>query len=274
MQSPEHSNTLNITSLNDDLNKTLKLEAIDLLAKFNSSISNNALDKKQAKIDQVEIDQWQKQSSQHQQAWQAAEKMWLLMAEITLNAVTTNTKVIKQKNGYKHFMPISIAASLVLVLTLCLFNLPVDTLQNNTTASTKISPEKIVEKQYSNQWQAQHRVLLPDHSVVHLNFNSAIKISFSSTVRHIELLKGEAYFKVAKNPNRPFIVQVGNTSASALGTAFIVNRKSDNFSLITVTEGVVKVVVASAQQLINTLTKQEKTESSIILTVYFGYYFL
>jgi transmembrane sensor len=73
-------------------------------------------------------------------------------------------------------------------------------------------------------------VLLPDNSIVHLNFNSTIKISFSHSVRQVELLEGEAFFKVAKNPKKPFIVKIGNNTASALGTAFIVRRQYDKSS--------------------------------------------
>ena len=130
--------------------------------------------------------------------------------------------------------------------------------------------DEVIERSYSNQWQAQHRVLLPDNSIVHLNFNSAIKISFDNSTRQIELLRGEAFFKVAKNPHRPFVVKTANISASALGTAFIVRRQSDDITLITVTEGVVKVALTPEQQSENTFAKQSmnvnsSTDTSIIL---------
>jgi transmembrane sensor len=46
---------------------------------------------------------------------------------------------------------------------------------------------------------------------------------------------------VAKDPGRPFVVQAGRTRVRAVGTAFIVRRRSDDDVEVTVTEGTVDV---------------------------------
>jgi transmembrane sensor len=58
--------------------------------------------------------------------------------------------------------------------------------------------------------------------------------------RHINLDRGEAYFEVTHDPNRPFIVQVGRKRIIAVGTKFSVRRNDDNVRVL-VTEGKVRV---------------------------------
>jgi transmembrane sensor len=52
-------------------------------------------------------------------------------------------------------------------------------------------------------------------------------------------LRGEAWFEVAKDPRRPFIVQAGAVRVQAVGTAFSV-RRLDGGVQVMVTEGVVE----------------------------------
>lgn len=81
---------------------------------------------------------------------------------------------------------------------------------------------------------------LEDDSVVTLNTNSKIIINYSKHHRSIKLIRGEAFFEVAKNLDRPFEVNAGAAKVTALGTAFNILRKADRAD-ITVTEGVVRV---------------------------------
>lgn len=84
-------------------------------------------------------------------------------------------------------------------------------------------------------------VSLADGSVVQLNTGSAIAIDFSGRRRVVHLLKGEAAFKVARDRIRPFTVEAGGGSTTALGTRFIVRRDGDETN-VTVTEHRVRVV--------------------------------
>ena len=85
---------------------------------------------------------------------------------------------------------------------------------------------------------------LPDGSSVMLNSNSTVSwnSSFNDKNREI-LLKGDAFFKVAKNPDKPFIVVANNVSATALGTKFYVHGKQsgNKFLQVDLLEGKVKV---------------------------------
>ena len=86
------------------------------------------------------------------------------------------------------------------------------------------------------------RVMLPDSSEVILNAESSIEypITFGE-VREVTL-KGEAYFKVAKDADHPFIVHNNGFDVKVLGTSFCVNTRTDQ-KKISLKEGKVEVLL-------------------------------
>lgn len=81
---------------------------------------------------------------------------------------------------------------------------------------------------------------LADGSTVELNTRSRIRVDFDDDARNIHLDQGEAYFSVAKDPDRPFKVMTGTLQVRAVGTAFNVYRKPDSI-VVSVVEGTVAV---------------------------------
>ena len=100
-------------------------------------------------------------------------------------------------------------------------------------------------------------VLLPDGSVVGLNTNSVVEIVYSAAERRIRLTRGEAFFTVAKNPNRPFWVEADGVSVRAVGTAFDVRDRPDAIEVL-VREGKVQVHRAGSAQPAALLVAGEK----------------
>lgn len=88
-------------------------------------------------------------------------------------------------------------------------------------------------------------VPLQDKSLAAINTDSQIEVAMTSRARHVELVKGEAWFQVAKNPEAPFVVATGDVRVRAVGTAFSV-RRHDHGADVLVTEGVVETWRASA----------------------------
>lgn len=84
------------------------------------------------------------------------------------------------------------------------------------------------------------RVNLPDGSHLELAGDSRLTVRMTAARRDIDLLKGEAYFQVAHDKARPFIVKVGTLHVTAVGTAFNVRTAVDRVS-VAVEEGVVVV---------------------------------
>jgi len=83
-------------------------------------------------------------------------------------------------------------------------------------------------------------VPLPDGSVITLSSDSRILVTLSRHERHIDLEQGEAFFKVAKDPGRPFVVSAGDRRAIAVGTRYDVRRDAADLRVI-VTQGVVRL---------------------------------
>jgi len=86
----------------------------------------------------------------------------------------------------------------------------------------------------------QHSEVLPDRSIVDVNTQSEIRVAFTSTERRVELVRGEAFFDVAKDPARPFVVATDLATAKAIGTRFSVYR-AQSATIVTVAEGRVLV---------------------------------
>jgi transmembrane sensor len=82
---------------------------------------------------------------------------------------------------------------------------------------------------------------LQDGSIAVLNTGSAISVRYTEAERRVDLLRGEAWFKVRKDAAHPFRVHARDGVAEAVGTAFGVRRGDDEVT-ISVTEGVVAVI--------------------------------
>jgi transmembrane sensor len=90
----------------------------------------------------------------------------------------------------------------------------------------------------------QAAVALPDGSSFDLNTNSRVGVDYSRSTRVIHLERGEAYFKVAHDTQRPFWVRAGDYWVRAVGTAFNVYLRPTGVE-VTVSEGTVSVVNAT-----------------------------
>jgi len=84
----------------------------------------------------------------------------------------------------------------------------------------------------------QRRVALRDGSVAMINTDSSVGVRLAKHQRRITLRRGEAWFQVAKDHARPFVVDAGPVHVRATGTAFSVRREGDGARVV-VTEGTV-----------------------------------
>ena len=110
----------------------------------------------------------------------------------------------KSRRRYGLQSSVAIAASVLFVLLI-----------NINTSTTEL--------QQAYQYQkTQASVTLPDGSIVELKKNARFDIHYSKDLRLIILNKGDAHFTVAKDKNRPFVVQYKEVNITALGTAFYV----------------------------------------------------
>jgi transmembrane sensor len=83
-------------------------------------------------------------------------------------------------------------------------------------------------------------VRLRDGSVVTLDTDTVLRARETADRRSIRLARGQAFFKVAKDQNRPFMVAAGDKVVTAVGTAFSV-RVQKRAVEVTLVEGKVRV---------------------------------
>lgn len=106
-------------------------------------------------------------------------------------------------------------------------------------AAALVAP-RLLAQRYGTALGEIRRVPMADGSVAAINTSSELEVSMQPRLRAVKLERGEAWFAVAKDPGRPFVVESGPVRVRAVGTAFSV-RKHEGGSDVLVTEGVVEV---------------------------------
>ena len=91
-------------------------------------------------------------------------------------------------------------------------------------------------REYATALGEQRTIQLADSSIVTLNADSRIELRMDGRHRDIKLRRGEALFKVAHDPNRPFTVQTDTVIVRAVGTQFNVYERP-NGTRVSVLEG-------------------------------------
>ena len=201
---------------------------------------------------------------QFQKTWQLIEKQKIqstvnqdqewkaLQAKMNVAAteIGNSRKVIqldRKKSLRSSFHSIWLAAAAVIILLISTVSLYYYYFSKPGTI--------ILTAQASNMEQ-----VLPDGSVVSLHAGSQITYpsKFTSSTRNVEL-KGEAYFKVAHDKTKPFIVASGDARVEVLGTQFNVNNNSSSSNIeVVLTSGKVSVYYSDNLQNIVLLDPGEK----------------
>lgn len=121
---------------------------------------------------------------------------------------------------------ISVAASLLVLFTLG-YNFFIDKPENATIAWIEKSTPKGV----------RDSVLLADGSKIYLNGGSVLKYprKFTGKTRDVSF-NGEGYFEIAKNPDKPFLINTEQIEVKVLGTKFNLKAYTNDMSVETILE--------------------------------------
>jgi len=87
---------------------------------------------------------------------------------------------------------------------------------------------------YSTRRGERLEVTLPDGTAVTLNTDTDLDVVFDGQYRRVEMLRGQAFFTVAKDPLRPFVVSAGDKQIVAIGTAFDVRVEKQRVEVLLV----------------------------------------
>ncbi|MEM1135543.1 MAG: FecR domain-containing protein [Bacteroidota bacterium] len=167
------------------------------------------------------------------------EKEYVIMFETIFKEEHTHKKLVDFPQHTKF------NARKVAAILLPLFIIGVAYLIFNTLSQEESLVEKniFIEKYYPKGKKAS--LILEDKTEVKLNAESRIKFPthFSDKpIREVHL-DGEAFFEVAENPEKPFVIHTANLKTQVLGTSFNIDAPA-NEDIIEVTVVTGKVLVS------------------------------
>jgi transmembrane sensor len=108
------------------------------------------------------------------------------------------------------------------------------------TRSSLADRQTVRVDDYSTPIGALASVPLKDGSTITLSSATSVRVRLGDQQRQVELARGEAFFAVAKDPKRPFVVDAGKYRVVAVGTKFAVRSGGADFRVV-VTDGIVRV---------------------------------
>lgn len=165
--------------------------------------------------------------------------------EAKLNSEPSTTVVYRlAPNRYRTFAVNFLKVAAILLIGLAIFKI-----------SVPENPSTFISSYNNNKVEAQ----LPDGTVAFLNNNSHINFpeKFGKSLREIYFW-GEAYFEVAQEKSRPFIIHAGDARIKVLGTSFNVKAIPGTST--------VEVNVKEGKVLLYCVDEQDNTLSEVVLT--------
>ncbi|MEJ2883822.1 FecR family protein [Pedobacter sp. GR22-6] len=145
------------------------------------------------------------------------------------------------KKPLAHFYKYAIAASMVVLLTIGIV------LNSQTSSAESLT--------FSTESRADS-IKLADGSMIYLAANSTFKYPsrFDDAERSVTLVKGDAFFKVNRDPEHPFVITSNQIRTKVLGTSFHISLQNKECRVTVVTG---KVNVSSEQESVDLLPEEE-----------------
>ncbi|MFT5748812.1 MAG: transmembrane sensor [Ancylomarina sp.] len=149
-----------------------------------------------------------------------SEDAWLSVKSklIGMQENTPKLKIMKP-SPFKSYM--RVAASIIILFGIGLLA---------QTTYTKLYPNKTFVCALG---AANKTITLEEGSIITLNSDSKLIYprKFSKNERRVELI-GEAFFDIAKNPNKAFIINAKNAEVKVLGTSFNINAATNKVEVL------------------------------------------
>ncbi len=192
--------------------------------------------------EQDEFFDWLAKDPFHSEAYANAQKTWKhldVLADwrpehsLRPNPNLLDTATRRQKKRIVRFINFFGAVAAVIAISFGVWRYQAQT-----------RPYQLAEGGYAKLYERHE---LKDGSVVELNRGAQAVVAYSHDRREITLERGEAYFTVEKDPEKPFIVIANGVAVQAVGTMFNVQIDGDAVDVI-VTEGRVRVGPGSVDE--------------------------
>ncbi len=186
--------------------------------------------------DQASLDAWLAQSSAHMIAYLRVDAAWTRASRLSAlrgEPARRESAVAIRKRALPTLFRISAAAVVVGIA--------------GYWASGLLVPKPIGHT-YATVVGGSETIRLPDGSRIELNTDTVLRTELGRNRRFVVLEKGEAYFDIVHDAQRPLIVQVGMQRIIDLGTQFSVHRDRRRLE-IKLVEGRARVETANGNKL-------------------------
>lgn len=180
---------------------------------------------------------WLDESPAHRDAWVQLERVWALTGAVAedpqiVEARAHDARAFSRWPDWRRMTGIAAAMVFALASTWAV---------RDSGLIGEFGAGRMAQAQVFQTGLGQRTALtLDDGSVVTLDTDSEVRVLAMSSTRSLALMRGRAFFKVAKDPTRPFLVHAGDKTVRAIGTAFGV-RMDDGAVIVTLVEGKVRV---------------------------------
>lgn len=164
-------------------------------------------------------------------SWREADRIGSLGPAMEPETLRGDHRELARYRGKRWWMPIAVAASLVAAVGVGWHEYP-EWIDGPAS--------EVASARFDTKVGGHETIGLADGSKVELNTASVVRTAVNDKGREVWLDQGEAYFEVAHDKNRPFIVHAGNRQVTVLGTKFSIRRDGDKVSVF-VREGRVRV---------------------------------
>ncbi len=202
---------------------------------------------KEASADQVkEVENWRQQSAANELRFKRFEMIWETSKKLDLTeTIDANTSLTALKEKIKEQKNVKTQTIKLAPRYIWLKAVAVLALISGITWFYTVS--KSVEILQVVTGQVVKLDTLSDGSVITLNKQSVLEYpsKFSGKQRQVVLAKGEAFFDVTPNKDKPFLITSGKTTIRVVGTSFNIKLKNGDVEVI-VESG--KVQVSRAEQ--------------------------
>lgn len=170
--------------------------------------------------DESALDAWLKQSSAHMIAYLRVDAAWARADRLSaLRGSTPRREPTPTPRPHRARPVFFRIAAAVVVLGVAGY-----------AATTLLAPHPKWQA-YATQVGGSETIRLPDGSRIELNTNTVLRTELSAGHRFVALEKGEAYFDIVHDAQRPLIVQVGKQRIVDLGTQFSVHRDESHLEI-------------------------------------------
>ena len=176
-----------------------------------------------SQADQAALDAWLEESTAHRVAWLRMEYGWRKVGR--LSVLKGGVAPQERRPLLSRWRPAAMAAGLALAVGL-----------GSLVATQQLGGRRV----YATELGGHATVPLADGSKIELNTDTKVRAALAEEQRVVWLDRGEAYFEVARDPNRPFVVMAGDRKVTVLGTKFSVRRDGHRV-LVAVAEGKVRI---------------------------------